>query len=142
MDITPLKKQFLEAALLKGKTRILIVPHVPGVQLPAHLMNQDVVPLDLTRSDRRPPIVLLSDCIMTDLSFGGHYFAVTIPWLSIGMIRDCEGSFQAYNTPELNEAAMKSGTDTVEPEPVRTLQRIEGGSEFTPSRTGHLKLVS
>ncbi len=142
MDITPAKKQFLEAALQKGKTRILVVTGVQGVDLPAHLMGQITIPLDLVRSGRRPRIWMLNDKIQTDLSFGGRWLTVVVPWLAIGMIVDCEGNFQAYNARELNEAAMKSTGGVTEVPVPHALEGIEGGGELTPPRTGHLKLVA
>jgi stringent starvation protein B len=147
-NINDEKKQTLEEALSQGLTKLIVTTSVPGVKLPAYLMSNSAVMINISR--RFPyPLHLLDNGISAKLSFQGELHEIFIPWGAIGIIANCHGTGFMYPTEGGSIQGFKADSVTVDegqPEVLvdRTVElKITPVDELqlTPPRTGHLKLV-
>lgn len=81
------KRLSLERALSFGLTEIHVNSAIEGVQLPAHLMRQPQVILNLSYKFRCEIFDIDERGIQVTLSFGGQVSLCVLPWASLYMIR-------------------------------------------------------
>lgn len=135
------KKQLLEEALTKGMVRIEVDATKPGVKLPDHLLGDPRVPLNLSWRFRTP-MEIRDDGVYAELSFNGRNESVVIPWITIWALEDAKNDIWIFTDAYTPKWLSGKRCETmVVDDPQFKLEPIEGGSEITPPRKGHLKLL-
>lgn len=133
------KRQMISAALDRGMIHVFVDSTVMGVQLPPHLMQKRDVRLNLSHRFK-DSLYLKDDGVCTWLSFGGVNFPITIPWKAIYVFVE-KGQNPILFIEDAPMEDLPGGIlDKSKPQHV-AFEKIEGGGELTPPRTGHLRLV-
>jgi stringent starvation protein B len=86
-DINEAKESILKEILSEGRTvSVVVFPQTEGVQLPAHLMNEQRCVLRLSYRFGRPLQIDSVEGVLAQLSFQDQLATVILPWDSITMI--------------------------------------------------------
>lgn len=106
------KRRDLENHLGRGMTQIVLDSHCSGVDLPAHLMGQDQVVLNLSYAFHLRIFEIDLDGVQASLSFSGQEYLCIIPWKCVYFIRlasgEEEGSMYLESMPlSMREHLMK-----------------------------------
>jgi len=133
------KRDVIGSMLDRGMLTIVVDATRPGVNLPAHLLQDPKVYLNLSHNFRTL-IELKEDALHTVLSFNQRDFNCVIPWETIWAAQQGDVGFIDPDCLPGRENVF-----TVPPEKVLderpSFEAIEGGAEYTPPRTGHLRVL-
>lgn len=77
------KRELLEASLAKGKTQIRIDARRPGCQVPATLVDEPQLVLNLSWRFANTEMVINERGIAATLRFGGEPFRCVLPWRAV-----------------------------------------------------------
>lgn len=62
---------------------VVVVPSAPGVVLPEHLLDEELVRLNLVTGRDTPSVLLDEQGIRATLTFNGRRFDCAIPWVAV-----------------------------------------------------------
>lgn len=146
------KRRRINEMLDVGKTMLYVDPRNDGVDLPAHLMNEVAVPLNLSRAFGLDVFEVGPLDIRASLSFGGTRHLCVLPYRAIfGALNHVDGTrlvFPDALPPEVSVTATEqdaAGADAEADTPLAetdkaAAEHAAAPSEPPPSRP-HLRLV-
>lgn len=130
------KRSMIKMALDKGLIQVVVDATKPGVKLPDHLLGSDRVTLNLSWAFKTP--MELGDAgLSAVLSFGGKNEEIMLPWDSIWLLKTPDQALLFYES-----APFSPEKATPKLDPKELLKALEGGSEITPPRKNHLRLLN
>jgi stringent starvation protein B len=89
-------------------TQVVLNTRAEGVSLPAHLMGQEQVVLNLSYAFRLRVFELNADAVRASLSFGGQEFECVLPWESVYLIRPASGESEGAMYLEAMPPALRA----------------------------------
>ncbi len=140
------KRDFAQTLLRRTQIQLLVDARRPGVKLPANLLNDWNVRLNLSYRFSTPP-ELREDYVRVLLSFGGKDFECIIPWIAVwAIIAADSGDIHSFpnDLPREVKAEVATMAKDQAEKPVYTKPTLvwdNPNPERTPPRRGHLSLV-
>lgn len=128
------KRRDLENHLNRGMTQVVLDATCEGVELPAHLMGQDQVVLNLSYAFHLRVFEIDLDGVKASLSFSGQEHLCVLPWSCVYFIRlasgEDEGSMYLESMPlSMREHLMKlAGLDLEDLD--ESFDELSGDSSF------------
>lgn len=133
------KQKVIAAFLEQGMTQIILDARKQGVYVPVKFKDDPKLILNLSWRFKHK-MELREDRILAELTFSGQPFACVIPWEAIWHTRQGDHSFlfgDSFPSDQLDVI-----TDEAEKEENESrFKAIEGGSELSTPRQGHLRLL-
>lgn len=119
------KRQVFDLFMLHGQTKVWLDPRMVDVQLPAYLMEREVIVLEFGHEMEKPihDLLVSSFAVEATLSFNNEPFLCVVPWSSVLAITNSDGVGVFYGQKESEESI----DETVKKEMFNKLTVLKGG---------------
>lgn len=137
----PQKKNLIESMLNNGLVMIVVDARKKGVELPADLLQDSRVALNLSWKFRAY-MELKEESIHALLRFSGKEFLCVIPWNAIWMVKQNKDGIvfpESLPDQELLSVKAEKLQEICENKP--RFATISGGGELSEARQNHLKML-
>jgi hypothetical protein len=95
-DVDAMRLQFFERAIELGKTRVVLIPHMKGVDVPEQFTSHHTLALDFSHMFGCDVFEFDEQGIRATLSFGGVDYLCVVPWSSVFAIQPCGEPSQVF----------------------------------------------